>query len=250
MLRIIVISLVLANLLLLTFQASKPTLQEASPVVQNVAEDSDIPLIHLFEEMVEDRQLMFGTRQCFSLGPFHSIESRSQVRMQLRGLVAGVSERQTQALVELGYRVFLPPYESLLEANQVLLSLRALGLEDTSVIINDSEMNNAISLGYFMRQGNANRRQQQLQKRGFEAQVRVRRDMEPRFWLDYEQEPGAELLEVDMQAQQNNFRQRMLPCPELGFFSEADTEPGEAEPGQDVLSGTESDDDSNRGSDR
>jgi hypothetical protein len=227
MLRIVVISLVLANLLLLAFQSTKPAAQSEVPAAQAVVEDPDIPTIHLFEELLQDQQLLAGSSQCFSLGPFHTVEQRDELRARLRGLVTGYSERQTVATVEKGYWVFLPPFDSLLEANQVLLSLRALGLKDVAVIL-DGEWKHAISLGYFLRQGNANRHRQQLKERGVAAQVRVRRDTEPRYWLDYEQGPGASLLEVDVRDFPNDFRQRVLPCPEIGFFGVAEKDPANA----------------------
>ncbi len=235
MLRIIVISLVLVNLLLLGFQASKPAPQEVSPVIQSVSEDPDVPTLHLFGELMQDQQLTAGTRQCFSLGPFHTVEERISLRSQLRGIVTAISERQTQALVEKGYWVFLPPYASLLEANRALFSLRALGLNDIAIIHDDGEWKNAISLGYFMRQGNANRRKQQLQEKGFDVQVRVSRHAEPRYWLDYEQAPGVSLLEMDMQDFPNDFMKRALPCPDLGFFSVTDNEPVENTSGQGAV---------------
>jgi len=223
MLRIIVISLVVANLLLLGFQASKPNReQEQGPVVaRDVVEDADIPTIHLFGELAQDQELMFGNRQCFSLGPFHSTEERDNLRVQLRGIVTGISERQTQATVEKGYWVFLPPAASLLEANRLLLSIRALGVEDAGIMY-DGEWKNAISLGYYQRQGNANRRVRQMEERGYEPQVQVRRQAELRYWLDYEQGPGADLLVPDIQDRPVDLMQRVLPCPELGFFSKAD----------------------------
>lgn len=224
MLRIIVISLVLANLILLGFHASKPARVESLPVTTVISEDPDIPTLHLFDELIQDQELVAGNRHCFSLGPFHSVEERIRVRSQLRGIVTAISERQTQAMVEKGYWVFLPPYASLLDANRALLSLRALGLEDIAIIQDEGEWKNAISLGYFMRQDNANRRRQQLQERGYDVQVRVSRHAEPRYWLDYEQAPGVSLLEVDLQDFPNDFTKRALPCPDLGFFSAGETE--------------------------
>lgn len=230
MLRIIVISLVLVNLLLLGFQASKPVRQDVVSAVQDVADDPDIPTLHLFDELIQDQELVAGNRHCFSLGPFHTAEERIRLRSRLRGIVTAISERQTEALVEKGYWVFLPPYASLLDANRALFSLRALGLEDLAIIHDEGQWKNAISLGYFMRQGNANRRQQQLQERGFDPQVRVSRHTEPRYWLDYEQAPGVSLLEVDLQDFPNDFTKRALPCPELGFFSASEAEPGPSLP--------------------
>jgi hypothetical protein len=187
--------------------------------------DDGVPTIHLIEELEQQRAIKPGQRQCFSLGPFHSTEERDSLRMQLRGRVTGISERQTQAMVERGYWVFLPPYESLLEANRALLSLRALGLEDIAIVYEENQWQNAISLGYFLRQDNANRRASQLRDRGYAVQVQVTRRAEPRYWLDYEQDPGVELLTLDMQDLPNDFRQRILPCPDLGFFSSAAPEP-------------------------
>jgi len=217
MLRLIVISLFVANLLLLGFQVNKPVVQEETPVIQAVAEDPNIPTINLFNEMMQDQKLMSGNRQCFSLGPFHSSEGRDEIFARLQDVSTSISERQTQALVEKGYWVFLPPYISLLEANQVLLSLRALGLEDVAIIF-DGGWKNAISLGYFLRQKNATRRKKGLEERGYEPQLRVQRHTEPRYWLDYEQHPGSGLIALDMQNRPIDFMQRSLPCPEQDVF--------------------------------
>ena len=166
---------------------------------------------------MQDQDLVSGNRQCFSLGPFHSSENRDEVLARLQDVSASISERQTQALVEKGYWVYLPPYISLLEANRVLLSLQSLGLEDVRTIY-DGEWKNAISLGYFLRQKNAVRRQKGLKERGYEPLVRVRRKTEPRYWLDYEQDPGSELITLDMQNRAEDFMQRSLPCPEQDVF--------------------------------
>jgi hypothetical protein len=213
MLRIIVISLFVANLLLLGFQLSKPSEQAESVTDQPVVEDTNIPTILLVNELMQDWDLMSGNRKCFSLGPFHSGEERDGFRDQLLKVSAYISERQTQAQVEKGYWVFLPPYESLLEANRVRLSMQALGLKDTGVIY-EGEWKNAVSLGYFLRQKNAIRRKKGLEDKGYTPSMRVQRQSEPRYWLDYEQNPGSALLTIDMQDRPNDFMQRSMPCPE------------------------------------
>ena len=256
MLRILVISLFVANLLLFAFQDSS---ESAAPVDTRVAktdvEDPSIPIIHLFSEMVQDQGLMTGSRQCFSLGPFHTVEDTDEVYGRLLEVSVNISERQTHALVEKGYWVFMPPYVSLLEANQALLSLQALGLKDIAVIY-DGEWKNAISLGYFLRQENAIRRKKSLEDRSYAPLIRVQRQSEPRYWLDYEQNPGSGLIALDMQNRPNDFMQRSLPCPEQELF---DTPPVESQaaisdvaqglkpeqdadvlpPGQDIDSGAE-----------
>jgi len=217
MLRIAVISLLVANLLLLGFQGSKPATQPKTITKQTVVQDPGIPTIHLFGEMVEDQNLMSGNRRCFSLGPFHSVEDKNETWTLLEEVSANISERETQALVEKGYWVFMPPYESLLEANQALFSLQALGLKDIAVIYR-GDWKNAISLGYFLRQENALRRKKDLEDRGFAPKIRVQRQSESRYWLDYEQNPGSGLITMDMQDRPNDFMQRSLPCPDQNPF--------------------------------
>ena len=224
MLRILVISLFVANLLLLAFQEDKPELKPETKASTTVEKNSDVPTIHLFSEMIEDQGLLTGNRRCFSLGPFHSIDDRDKTYTRLMDVSSGISERETQALVEKGYWVFMPPYASLLIANQELLSLQALGLEDIGVIY-DGEWKNAISLGYFLRQENAARRKNGLEDKGYAPLIRVQRQSESRYWLDYEQNPGSGLITLDMQNRPNDFVQRSLPCPEEGLFEFTETQP-------------------------
>lgn len=254
MLRIIVISLFVANLLLFAFQGSnEPAAPVENRVTKTDAEDPGIPTIHLFSEIMQDQGLMTGSRRCFSLGPFHSTEDTDEVYTRLLEVSVNISERQTQALVEKGYWVFMPPYASLLEANQALLSLQALGLKDIAVVY-DGDWKNAISLGYFMRQENARKRKKSLENRGYAPLIRVQRQSELRYWLDYEQNPGSGLIALEMQDRPNDFMQRALPCPELELI---DTPPVESQaaiseatlapepekdadvlpPGQDIASG-------------
>jgi len=217
MLRIFVISLVVANLLLLGFQSSKPPVQPETGTNPATVRHTGIPTIHLFNEMVEDQGLLSGNRQCYTLGPFHSSEDRDDVHQRLLEVSTRISERRTEALVEKGYGVFMPPYASLLEANKALLSLQALGLNDIEIIY-DGEWKNAIALGFFMRQENALKRKQGLESRGYQPILRVQRQAEPRYWLDYEQNPGSGLLALDLQNRPNDFMQRPVPCPETGFL--------------------------------
>jgi len=217
MFRIIVISLFVANVLLAGFQVSRPPEQtEAANSVIETA-DSKIPTIHLFSEMIQDQGLLNGSRQCFTLGPFHDIEDMYEIRGRLQEISLSTHDRQTLALVEKGYWVFLRPYATLLEANEVLFALQGLGLEDIGVIY-DGDKKNSISLGYFLRQENALRRKKGLEAKGYEPLMRVQRQAEPRFWLDYEQNPGSSLIALNMQDRPNDFMQRALPCPEQTQF--------------------------------
>ncbi len=211
MLRVVVIGLLVANLLLLGLQASKPPASTEVITKSVVIEDSNLPTIHKFSELKQDEDLVNAHRRCFSLGPFHSAEEFAEVRARLDEVSVEVHERQTQATLVRGYWVYMPPYESLQEANQALRSIRVLGLENLTVT-REGEWARAISLGYFRNQENALKQINQLEENGFSPQVLVRRHTEPRYWLDYEQDPGANLVELDMQNRPGDFMQRPLPC--------------------------------------
>ncbi len=225
MLRILVISLFVANLLLFGFRDSEPEVQTKATKT-TVIQNSNVPTIHLFSEMMQDEGLLSDNRQCFSLGPFHSIDEMDDIYALLLEVSINISERKTQALVEKGYWVYMPPYGSLLEANEALLSLQALGLEDIGVIYN-GEWGKAISLGYFRRQENALRRKKSLQDRNYTPMIRVQRQAEDRYWLDYEQNPGTGLIALDMQNRPNDFMQRPLPCLAQEVVKKAAEEPVE-----------------------
>ena len=211
MLRIVVIGLVVANLLLLGLQASKPTAPEEVPSKPVEINDSNVPTIHLFSELMQDDDLMSVHRRCYSLGPFRSTGELAKVRTRLLEVSTQVRERETQALIDRGYWLYMPPYKSAAEAMQALALLRALGQEDIAVIYN-GEWTNALSLGYFSQRINAQKRIDELEGKGYSPQMEVRHDSEPRYWLDYEQDAGAKLIELDMQNQPPDFMQRPLPC--------------------------------------
>jgi hypothetical protein len=217
MLRIVVISLFLANLLLLAFQMDQPVSTKV-PLDQQTRsehnpEDNNLPTIHLFSELIQDQDLISGGRQCFNLGPFLDVGDKDQVRARLQVVAESIGERQSHALVEQGYWVFMRPYNSLLEANEALLSLQALGLEDIRVLYS-GEFKNSISLGYFLRQENALERRRGLEERGYTPMILVQRKNEVRYWLDYEQSPGSEMITLDMQNRPNDFMLRPMPCAE------------------------------------
>lgn len=217
MFRILLICLLLANVVLAGYQFSKPAdLKPAKTTVAKaavVSPDSDVPTIHLFSELMDDQGLLNGSRQCFTLGPFHSDENLLEFFEQLSDVTLSIKERQSQALVEKGYWVYLPPYASLLEANKVLLRLQAIGYKDLAVIY-EGELEKSISLGYFLRQGNALRRKNSVESKGYAPQMQIQRDAEDRFWLDYEQLPGSGFVALDMAGRPNDFMQRAMPCAE------------------------------------
>lgn len=215
MLRITVIALVVANLILLAFGISKPGASDpakaAAPAEPAAATDPGIPGIRLYSELGDDPAAMSGGRRCYTLGPFHSRAELDAARARIEPLAVGVGERRTEAMVDRGYWVFLPPYATLAEASKTLHFLKLLGFTDVGVIY-DGEHARSISLGYFLRRKNALKRKQSFEAKGYRPQVRTQRQVEPRFWLDFELSLGAELPALDANNLPVDFEQRAVPC--------------------------------------
>ena len=120
--------------------------------------------------------------QCFSFGPYPSPAAlrRAHARVQAQVVRAQVREVAGAAT---GWRVFLPPLPSRVEAQATVERMRAAGLDDLMVIADGSEAN-AIALGRYRGEDAAKRRQAALQKAGFTVQVAPLGAVATQGWID------------------------------------------------------------------
>ena len=189
-LRIIIIALLAANLLLLGLEASKPPLDTSNDLETRTPQADPLPGIRLLSELadVDSGQL---NRQCFTIGPFEGRATVDAIVEMLGAYTAALSSRETEAFVDRGYWVYLPPYDDEQGARRVVKTLYDAGFEDATVIKNGI-WNNSVSLGYFINQSNAMVRKDRVREMGFNAETRIQREDESRFWVDYEQRTGVE----------------------------------------------------------
>jgi hypothetical protein len=148
---------------------------------------------------------------CYTAGPFETVPTLIEAREALGPLALGVKERDTEALVELGFWVSLPPLESFREAGALVQALNQAGQQDVAIVTDDSG-EYRVSLGYFLEENNARRRRDEVRALGFDADTQVQRETQPRFWLDYafRDVASAELAAAALPAGE----QREIPCPE------------------------------------
>lgn len=111
--------------------------------------------------------------RCGSLGV---IEDRQQARkieqeLQQPGVKVTLEEEVKQA--QLGFWVVIPPLPDNEAAQQKLQELAAVGITDVWHFKN-GDMKNAISLGMFSQESNAQNFQQEMQQRGFDTELRPR----------------------------------------------------------------------------
>lgn len=206
--RIIVIALLASNLILIGLRAAQSPAPDstASP---RVTLDPWIPRLILLSEMPDA-----GTgagRQCFSLGPFETRQASDAALAVLEAVVESVTVRETESLVELGYWVALPGAADVDAAGAQLDALQAAGFEDLAVVT-DTDGAYRVSLGYFLDEANARRRRDSVREKGFDADTRLQRQTEQRFWLDYVQSPGATPAVETLDATVDRSLNRGIPC--------------------------------------
>lgn len=193
--RLIVIALLVINLGLLGYDAMRvaPAADanadsKGHPPPQPVDPErwADAPRIQLMTEMPEPAAAIDSSRQCWSAGPFETLATRDAVRAEITGFADVITDRESEALVELGYWVTLPGYASMADAASGMQELSRAGLHDIAVVSDDESGDYRVSLGYFLQEANARRRRDQLRELGYEAETRLQRESQPRYWLDFE----------------------------------------------------------------
>ncbi len=189
--RLIVIALLAVNLALLGYAAvrvapantTSPAEPEPMPAPRRWPPET--PRIQLMAEMPAPAAPVDPARQCWSVGPFETRSSRETARLALLDAADSITDRESEALVELGYWVTLPAYPSMADAVTGMQELTRSGLHDIAVVTDDTG-DYRVSLGYFLQESNARRRRNQLRDLGYEAETRLQREAQPRYWLDME----------------------------------------------------------------
>lgn len=148
--------------------------------------------------------------KCFSIGPLPSLLAQQRAEDRLRPVASLIRTRQTVSERDRGWWVYLPA-GSRSQALDLTRQLAERGLEDFFVVTR-GEMENVVSVGLFERIENARSRQRQIRDAGFNAQMEIRRESTPQFWVDYRAESGLEtpwpfIVEASPGAQH-----RAIPC--------------------------------------
>jgi hypothetical protein len=223
--RIIVITLLAFNLLLVGVQVlghspgapsptnqPSPSLRQSPPTPVPARSDSDLPRIVLVGEQEEIALSSNSGFQCYTLGPFETESSLRRVQQALEGVMAQSHERHTEALMELGFWVALQPYDSFAGAGDAMQALQRQGMEDVAVVNNEPGVFH-VSLGYFLDERNARKRRDDVRLLGFEAETRLQRETQSRWWLDYAKVPGARDASSVLRDEDIAGLNRGIPCP-------------------------------------
>ncbi len=117
--------------------------------------------------------------------------------------------------MEQGYWVYLEPFASYEQAAEAVEQLVANGVSDY-FLMTDGQFANAISVGLYERQSQAQARKDTIDELGLGWPVRVemRREDETRYWLDFEMRSDAGVEVESLIVEYDEARHLEVPCPE------------------------------------
>lgn len=126
--------------------------------------------------------------QCFRFGPFADAPSAEAAAAKLRASVQKATTRTTNGGGK-GWTVWLPPFADMTAAQAKALEIAGAGIKDYYVVAQGPQAN-AIMLGRYGGEDNAQRRIAELRAKGIEAQVQPPQDAKPQSWVDVEAAAG------------------------------------------------------------
>jgi cell division septation protein DedD len=140
----------------------------------------------------EELARMTGARRqaaCVELGPIAAGDA-ARAEEAVSGIAAGLKVAQRRAEEPARWWVYLPPLPTRQAAAQRAAELRRQGIEDSSVINDDIQWRNAISLGVFRSEDAANKRADELRRRGVRGfEVAPREGAGARIYLQLRDAP-------------------------------------------------------------
>jgi hypothetical protein len=120
---------------------------------------------------------------CFHIGPFPDVDLVARAETRLNELPLTYSRRAEEVRRVTGYLVYLPPLPSPKVAERKRRELTRLGIKDHA-LIQEGDMQNAISLGLFTVEANAASRVRELAAKKVQARIQPFQQARTRFWLD------------------------------------------------------------------
>lgn len=141
---------------------------------------------------------IFTRPVCLRIGPFTNTDLADKAQEILTGLQIGFATRATESNKITNYRVYLPPFPSRQAAELKRQELTRLGFRDHAVI-QEEEWQNAISLGLFSVESNAESRLNGLVTKGVDAKLQALDQIRLQHWLDI-----AKAIQPEIANQLNN----------------------------------------------
>lgn len=151
---------------------------------------------------------------CFRIGPFPDVDVVARAETRLNELPLTYSRRAEETRSVTGYQVYLPPLPSQKAAERKRRELTRLGFKDHA-LMQEEGMQNAISLGLFAVEANAESRVRELAAKKVQAKIQPFQQTRTRLWLDVAVKAPAETVgkmkQIDWAARDAQVQE--ITCP-------------------------------------
>lgn len=151
---------------------------------------------------------------CFHIGPFPDVNVVARAETRLNELQLTFSRRSEETRTVTGYLVYLPPLPSEKAVERKRQELTRLGFKDHA-LMQEEGMQNAISLGLFAVEANAESRVRELADKKVQARIQPFQQTRTRFWLDVAvkvfSETADKIKQIDWAARDVQVRE--ITCP-------------------------------------
>ena len=172
-LRALIVLLVVVNLGVAAWWATRAP----PPMPTPAAQPAGVPRLQLLREAPRVRAAPApavatpaAPMQCHRFGPYASPAALRRAYARVLPQVLRAESREVATGSASGWRVFMPPLASRVEAQAIVDRLTAAGIDDLMLVPDGAEAN-AIALGRYSSEAGARRRQAMLAEAGFAAQV-------------------------------------------------------------------------------
>jgi hypothetical protein len=160
--------------------------------------------------------LLTSVKRCISVGPFRDVSEAAHAATTLRSAGYDPRQRVAEGDVWAGVWVYLPLPPARSNAEQLLVKLKAGGIDDALEMPGPNE-GSVISLGLYSEPKRAQARVAQAQALGFNPGIADRKRTGNVYWIDIDLKPTESLLNpADLQGESGHIvRLEVKGCPAI-----------------------------------
>jgi cell division protein FtsN len=149
-------------------------------VTQSTAASEAVAPVAVLEDVAPTPTAAVTAESCWEVGKFAGEDQAKQAQQRLVALGHTLQLQKRSVQGEPDYWVFLGPYDNRRQALAAHRDLQARKID--SFLINEGELENAVSLGLFSLESGAQKMQQQRKKQGLDAQMRAVPRLRNEWW--------------------------------------------------------------------
>jgi len=183
--RFIIIALVLFNILFFIWANTLGNTNYKPPTLTK----EGLPSIQLLKPLLSDTYRSKGSKlqsSCYTFGPFNSEKTARSIARKINDFGLATALKKQKTMQTLNFLVYLQPYASREEAQNVVKDIRKNKIKDYK-IIETGPYKNAIALGSFENLDKARRHSEYIRFLGYDAKYTAQKKQKEVFWIEYDE---------------------------------------------------------------